>query len=95
MIGQMDQIYANASITIIAATDGDTEMGLCGVSRPRQLQRHVNVQDVALLELPLGHEALASSKWASSVPLFSCYTSSIFVLWKIPECITLGSEAGD
>lgn len=65
MISQMDQIYANASITIIAASDGDTEMGLCGVSKPRQLQRHVNIQDVALLELPLGHQALKSSKWAS------------------------------
>lgn len=65
MISQMDQIYANASITIIAASDGDTEMGLCGVSKPRQLQRHVDVQDVALMELPLVHEALKSSKWAS------------------------------
>lgn len=65
MISQMDQIYANASITLIAASDGDTEVGLCGVSKPRQLQRHVDIQDVALLELPLGHEALTSSKWAS------------------------------
>lgn len=65
MISQMDQIYANASVTIIAASDGDTEAGLCGVSTPRQLQRHVNIQDVALLELPLGHKALTSSKWAS------------------------------
>lgn len=40
-------------------------MGLCGVSKPRQLQRHVNIQDVALLELPLGPETLTSSKWAS------------------------------
>jgi hypothetical protein len=37
MISQMDQIDANASITIIAAADGDTKLGLCGVSMPRQL----------------------------------------------------------
>lgn len=65
MISQMGQIYANASITIIAAADGDTEMGLSGVSKPRQLQNWVDIQDVAILELPLGHEALTSSKWAS------------------------------
>lgn len=61
----MDQIYANASITIIAAADGDTDMGLCGVSMPRQPQQRIDIQDVSLLELPLGHEDLTSSKWAT------------------------------
>ncbi|KAJ0109926.1 HET-domain-containing protein [Diaporthe amygdali] len=65
IISQMDQIYANASITIIAAADRDTEMGLCGVSMHRQLQERVDIQDTALLELPFGHENLTSSKWAS------------------------------
>lgn len=65
MISQMDQIYANAAITIIAAADGDTDMGLCGVSMPRQPQQRIDIQDVSLLELPLGHEDLTSSKWAT------------------------------
>lgn len=64
MISQMDQIYANASFTIIAAADGDTELGLCGVSMPRQPQR-VNIQDVTLLELPDAVADLASSKWTT------------------------------
>lgn len=65
MISQMDQIYANASVTIIAAADGDTELGLCGVSMPRQLKRRVNIQDVALLELPGKKRDLRYSKWAT------------------------------
>lgn len=65
MISQMSQIYANAAITIIAATDGDTDMGLSGVSRPRQPQRRVVIHDTALLELPYGPEDLESSKWTS------------------------------
>lgn len=65
MISQMDQIYANAAFTIIAAADGDTELGLCGVSMPRQLQRRVHIQDVILLELPSAAAGLTSSKWAT------------------------------
>lgn len=61
----MDQIYANASITIIAAADGDTDMGLCGVSMPRKPQQRIDIQDVSLLELPLGHQGLTYSKWAT------------------------------
>lgn len=30
-----------------------------------------------------------------SVPFFSCYTSPIFVLWNVPECVTLGPVASD
>lgn len=30
-----------------------------------------------------------------SVSLFSCYSTPIFVLWNVPECITLGSAGGD
>lgn len=61
----MDQIYANASITIIAAANGDTEMGLCGVSKPRRPQKWVEIEDSAILELPFGPTDVTSSKWAS------------------------------
>lgn len=37
----------------------------CGVSMPRQPQRHANIQDVALLELPLSAADLTSSRWAT------------------------------
>lgn len=76
MISQMDQIYANASFTIIAAADGDTELGLCGVSMPRQLQRGVKIQDVALLELPDDSADLTYSKWATRGWTYQeCYLS--------------------
>lgn len=65
MISQMDQIYANASITIIAAANGDADMGLCEDSMPRKPQQTIDIQDVSLLELPLGHQDLTSSKWAT------------------------------
>lgn len=66
MINQMNQIYANAAITIIAAGE-DAQMGLPGVSTCfRRPQRQVNVgQDTVIFELPLSYEEVDSSKWAS------------------------------
>lgn len=61
----MDQIYENASITIIAAADGDTDKGLCGVSMARRSQRRVDVRDASILELPDGPRDVKSSVWAS------------------------------
>lgn len=66
MIGQMDQVYANAFITIIAAAGEDSQMGLPGVSRfPRSSPQHVNVADIAMLEVPTAIDDIDSSKWAS------------------------------
>lgn len=66
MISQMDQVYANASVTIIAAAGENVQMGLPGVSVfPRRPQRWVDVQNTTLLELPYGEDGLLSSKWAS------------------------------
>lgn len=66
MISQMDQIYSNASATIIAAAGEDAQVGLPGVSRiHRQHQREVDVLGVTLLQMPHGGGALSSSRWAS------------------------------
>lgn len=66
MISQMDQVYAKASVTIIAAAGENVEMGLPGVSIfPRQPQQWVDVQNTTLLELHCGEDDLLSSKWAS------------------------------
>lgn len=94
MISQMDQIYANASLTIIAAADGDTEAGLCGVSNPRQPQNRVYVQDVALLELPLAHEDLTSSKWASRGWTYQeCYLSTRRLVFTKTQLLFLCNRA--
>lgn len=63
----MDQIYANAFLTIIAAAGEDDQTGLPGVSIQRQPQQEVNIQDTTILELRCwsGLEDLYSSKWAS------------------------------
>lgn len=66
MISQMDQVYANASVTIIAAAGDNVQMGLPGVSNfPRQRQQWANIKNTTLLELPYGEDDLLSSKWAS------------------------------
>lgn len=66
MISRMDQVYANASATIIAAAGENVQMGLPGVSVfPRKPQQWVDVQNTTLLELPYGEGDLLLSKWAS------------------------------
>lgn len=66
MISQMDQVYSNASLTIIGASGVDAQSGLPGVSNfGRRLQRTVNVGNTALLEMPCGEYELNSSKWAT------------------------------
>lgn len=62
----MDQVYANASVTIIAAAGGNAQMGLPGVSNfPRQPQQWAKIKNTTLVELPYGEDDLLSSKWAS------------------------------
>lgn len=66
MINHMDQVYANASMTIIAAAGENVQTGLPGVSiLPRQPQQRVDVQNTTLLEVPYSKDDLHSSKWAS------------------------------
>lgn len=66
MIYRMDQIYSDASLTIIDASGGDPQRGLPGVSTlARRPQRCVHIGNTALLELPCGAYEVKSSKWAT------------------------------
>lgn len=60
----MDQVYANASLTVIDASGGDARSGLPGVSIiSRRIQKCVHIRNTAILELPCGEHELGSSKW--------------------------------
>lgn len=68
MISQMDQIYANAFFTIIAAAGEDCHEGLPGVSScHRPLRQEVTVRGTTFLELGRwpGNIELSESTWAS------------------------------
>lgn len=66
MISQMDQVYANATLTIIDASGGNSQRGLPGVSKfSRRLQNFVHIQNTTLLELPGGDHELNFSTWAT------------------------------
>lgn len=66
MISQMDQVYSNASLTIIDASGKDTQSGLPGVSSfSRRPQKCAYIRNTAILDLPCGQIELESSKWAT------------------------------
>lgn len=67
MINQMDRVYSNAHLTIIAAGGDDAQTGLPGVSTfHRWPQDEVHIQDTTLLRFPRhGVDSLNPSKWAS------------------------------
>lgn len=66
MINQMNQVYSNASLTIIDASGGDAQSGLPGVSSlARRPQKWVHIGNTEILELPCGAQELRSSKWAT------------------------------
>ncbi|RDL40215.1 uncharacterized protein BP5553_00194 [Venustampulla echinocandica] len=66
-IGQMDMIYANAQVTIIAATENGPEHGLPGVrGTARNSQPHLRQGDRAYIStLPHLRSAINNSKWAT------------------------------
>lgn len=67
MIRQMDRIYANASVTIVAAVGNNADAGLPGVSkthRPRQPEFRVPGTETVLLSIPDGELGLKNSTWA-------------------------------
>lgn len=63
----MDQIYSEASLTIIAAAGEGPHYGLPGVAnRPREPQRFANMGDYLLVEMfPNASASLRQSKWSS------------------------------
>jgi hypothetical protein len=63
----MNEIYANAQITLIAAAGSDAEYGLPGVGlRPRDRQSKHQVGDSSLVQVfPHSSYAVKSSKWAT------------------------------
>jgi hypothetical protein len=63
----MNEIYANAQITLIAAAGSDAEYGLPGVGlRSRDLQSKHQVGDISLVQVfPHSSHAVKSSKWAT------------------------------
>jgi hypothetical protein len=66
-ITKMDQIYADAVLTIVAAAGEDSRHGLPGVSRtPRCLQPRAEVEGFQLVHsLRSPRDVVMSSKWAS------------------------------
>ncbi|KAK2738124.1 hypothetical protein CKAH01_07502 [Colletotrichum kahawae] len=67
MIEQMDRIYGNAFVTIIAASGNSSRDGLPGMSGPpRRRQQNIRVGDINLVELSrVGQETVKRGKWAT------------------------------
>ncbi|KAL6812445.1 heterokaryon incompatibility domain-containing protein [Trichoderma sp. SZMC 28015] len=65
-IRQMDGIYSNAEVTIIAAAGQDENYGLSGVGRNRPATRTAHIGDVAVVWQPEDPQAaIKSSKWST------------------------------
>ncbi|PVI08197.1 HET-domain-containing protein [Periconia macrospinosa] len=63
-IAKMDHIYQEASLTIIATAGDNSDYGLPGVSRSRDLQLPVKVGDYTILEFyPYSQWDLVTSAW--------------------------------
>lgn len=91
MISQMDKIYENAFLTIIAAAGDDAQTGLPGVTKlHRRQQREIRVRDVTLLELPDSEGDVYSSRWASRAWTYQeCYFSTRRLIFTDNEVLFL------
>lgn len=66
MIQPMDRVYANASVTIIAASGSGADEGLPGVSGPPRYQGRITIGKTRLLEMStVGSGNVKRSKWAT------------------------------
>lgn len=94
MINQMDKIYANASLTIIAAAGDNAQTGLPGVTKlHRRQQREIRVRDVTLLELPNSEYDVHSSRWASRGWTYQeCYFSTRRLIFTANEVLFLCNQ---
>lgn len=90
MISQMDKIYANSFLTIIAAAGDDAQTGLPGVTNVRRKQREVCIQDVTLLELPDTNGDIFNSTWASRGWTYQeCYLSTRRLVFTANDTVFL------
>lgn len=66
-IAQMDKIYSQAHLTIVAAAGQDSSYGLPGVgSRPRRPQEQYVIGNIAVVQIfPHASAHLSTTKWAS------------------------------
>lgn len=65
-IRQMDAIYSNAEVTIIAAAGQDENYGLSGVGRNRPATQTAHIGDVAVVWAPKDPQAaIKASKWST------------------------------
>ncbi|KAL6826451.1 heterokaryon incompatibility domain-containing protein [Trichoderma camerunense] len=65
-IRQMDAIYSNAEVTIIAAAGQDENYGLSGVGRNRPATRTAHIGDVVVVWAPADPQAaIKLSKWST------------------------------
>lgn len=94
MISQMDKIYANAFLTIIAAAGDNAQTGLPGVTKlHRRQQQEVRVRDVTLLELPDSEDDVRSSRWASRGWTYQeCYFSTRRLIFTANEVLFLCNQ---
>ncbi|KAI1263771.1 heterokaryon incompatibility protein-domain-containing protein [Xylariaceae sp. FL1019] len=63
----MDSVYQNATLTLVAAAGFDESYGLPGLSRTREAQQTLfDCEDFSLTSiLPLPHDSITQSRWAS------------------------------
>lgn len=66
MIQQMDRVYANAFVTIVATSGSGGDEGLPGISGPPRYQGRVTIGGTHLLEMSnVGSDNVKRSKWAT------------------------------
>ncbi|KAH0429803.1 hypothetical protein CcaCcLH18_08226 [Colletotrichum camelliae] len=66
MIQQMDRVYGNAFVTIIAASANSSQDGLPGMSGPPRRQETLKLGEINLVELSsVGQETVKMGKWAT------------------------------
>lgn len=66
MIQQMDRVYANSFVTIIAASGSGADEGLPGVSGPPRCHGRVTIGETRLFEMSnAGSDHVKQSKWAT------------------------------
>ncbi|KAF5670083.1 hypothetical protein FHETE_4766 [Fusarium heterosporum] len=95
MMNQMDRVYSNAYVTIVAAAGTDANYGLPGISRQRQVQNCLTIGTVKLVEAwDDGHDLIKHSTWASRGWTYQeGHLSTRCILFTEREVVYLCNEA--